>query len=91
MLDSGVAIDGWTIAIDESCLYDKRNEGGDLQLYDVIWKDQFVEKLATKHGITTEEAEEVLFSEPHIRLAEKGRVKDEPLYAAYGQPQQAGI
>ena len=56
-----------------------------MQLYDVIWKDQFVEKLATKHGITTDEAEEVLFSEPHIRLAEKGRMKDEPLYAAYGR------
>ena len=49
--------------------------GGGLRLYDVIWKDQFVEKLAFKHGVTTEEAEEVLFSQPHVRLAEKGRVE----------------
>jgi uncharacterized DUF497 family protein len=27
----------------------------------------------------------VLFAQPHIRLAEKGRVKDEHVYVAYGQ------
>jgi uncharacterized DUF497 family protein len=56
-----------------------------LQLYEVIWKDQFVEKIAVKHRVTTDEVEEALFSEPHVRLAEKGRVKDEHLYVAYGQ------
>jgi uncharacterized DUF497 family protein len=56
-----------------------------LQLYNVIWKDRFVEKIAGKHHISTDEVEEVLFSEPHIRFAEKGRVKGENLYVAYGQ------
>ena len=56
-----------------------------MQLYDVIWKDQFVEKLADKHGVMTDEVEEVLFASPHVRLAEKGRVKGENLYVAYGQ------
>ena len=56
-----------------------------MQLYEVIWKDTFVEKIAVKHRITTDEVEEVLFSEPHVRLVEKGRVKDEHLYVAYGQ------
>ncbi|MSS69907.1 MAG: BrnT family toxin [Candidatus Latescibacteria bacterium] len=56
-----------------------------MRLYDVIWLDRFVEKIADKHEITTDEVEEVLFSEPHIRMAEKGRVKDENLYVAYGQ------
>ncbi|MGH9838101.1 MAG: BrnT family toxin [Blastocatellia bacterium] len=56
-----------------------------MHLHDVIWKDQFVEKLADKHGVTTDEVEEVLFSSPHVRLAEKGRVKGENLYVAYGQ------
>jgi uncharacterized DUF497 family protein len=56
-----------------------------LQFYDVIWKAKFVEKIADKHGITTDEVEEVLFSRPHVRLAEKGRVKGENLYVAYGQ------
>ena len=56
-----------------------------MQLYDVIWKEQFVEKLADKHGVSTDEVEEVLFGKPHVRLAEKGRVKGENLYTAYGQ------
>ena len=51
----------------------------------IIWKDQFVEKLAVKHGVSVEEAEEVLYSEPHIRKVSKGNVKGENVYAAFGQ------
>jgi hypothetical protein len=50
-----------------------------LNLYDVIWKDKFVEKIEDKHHVTTDEVEEVLFSEPHVRMADKGRVKGEDL------------
>jgi uncharacterized DUF497 family protein len=56
-----------------------------LHLYEVIWKDKFVEKIADKHNVSIEEVEETLFSEPHVRLAEKGRVKGENLYVAYGR------
>lgn len=56
-----------------------------MRLYEIIWKDRFVEKIARKHSVTTDEVEEVLFSSPHVRLAEKGRVKGENLYAAYGR------
>jgi len=56
-----------------------------LRLYHVVWKDEFVEKIADKHAVEIEEVEDVLFSEPHVRLFEKGRVKGENLYAAYGQ------
>jgi hypothetical protein len=56
-----------------------------MQLQNVIWKAQFVEKLQDKHGVETEEVEEVLFAKPHIRKAKKGTVKGEDLYAAYGQ------
>ena len=56
-----------------------------MQLHYVIWKDRFVEKIAAKHNVTTDEVEEILFSKPHVRLAEKGRVKGENLYVAYGQ------
>ena len=56
-----------------------------MHLYEVIWKDRFVDKIAEKHGVTTNEVEEILFSEPLIRLAERGRVKGEDLYVAYGQ------
>ncbi len=56
-----------------------------MHLYHVIWKSRFVEKMAAKHGVTTEEVEQVLFSKPHVRVAERGRVKGEDLYVAYGE------
>ena len=56
-----------------------------MRLYEIIWKERFVDKIASKHGITTEEVEEVLFSRPFVRFAEKGRVAGENLYVAYGQ------
>lgn len=51
----------------------------------IIWKNQFVEKLAEKHGVSVAEAEEVLSAKPHIRKVSKGHVKGENVYAAYGQ------
>lgn len=57
----------------------------DLRVYEVIWKDRFAEKINDKHGVATDEVEQVLFSTPHVRLAEKGRVRGENLYFAYGQ------
>jgi uncharacterized DUF497 family protein len=56
-----------------------------LRIHDVIWHEEFVTKIADKHGIMIDEVEEVLFAAPHVRLAQKGRVKDEHLYVAYGQ------
>ncbi len=51
----------------------------------IIWKDQFVEKLERKHSVSVTEAEELLDANPHIRKVSKGRVKDENVYAAFGQ------
>ncbi len=56
-----------------------------MRLREVIWKDAFVEKLEAKHGVTIEEAEEVLFMQPLVRKAARGRIKGEDLFAAYGQ------
>jgi uncharacterized protein len=56
-----------------------------MRLRQVIWKDKFAEKIANKHGVETEEVEQVLFSRPHVRLFEKGQIKGENLYGAYGQ------
>ncbi|MGK7904576.1 MAG: BrnT family toxin [Hormoscilla sp.] len=56
-----------------------------MQLYEIIWKTRFIEKLAIKHGVTTDEVEEILFSNPLIRKSQKGKVKGEDLYIAYGQ------
>ena len=46
-----------------------------MRLYDVLWNDEFVSKIEGKHGVSTDEVEEVLFSRPHVRRAEKGKVK----------------
>jgi uncharacterized DUF497 family protein len=59
-----------------------------MRLSEVIWKDKFIDKLETKHGVTIAEAEQVLFSRAHVRRAEKGRVRGEDLYVAYGQTQE---
>ncbi len=56
-----------------------------MEIYDIIWKDQFVEKLASKHGVLAEEVEEVVFARPHIRRVERGSVEGQDVYAAYGQ------
>jgi len=56
-----------------------------LRLLDVIWNERFANKIAEKHGIMTDEVEEVLFGKPHVRKAEKGRIKGEHLYVAYGR------
>ena len=51
----------------------------------IVWKDQFVDKIEVKHGVLTDEVEEVLFGKPHVRRAQKGHIKGEDLYIAYGQ------
>ena len=47
-----------------------------------MWKERIVEKLAEKHGVSVEEAEEALLSRPVVRKMAKGRVRGEDLYAA---------
>lgn len=56
-----------------------------MRLYDAIWKIRFIEKISGKHSVTTHEVEEVLFGRSHFRRAQKGHIRGEDLYAAYGQ------
>lgn len=56
-----------------------------MKIESVTWRDVFVDKLAVRHSVTTQEAEGVLLANPHIRWAAKGYVKGEHVYAAYGQ------
>ena len=55
-----------------------------MDLSKVIWKSQYVEKLAVKHFVSTTEVEEILFKQPFVRFWEKGDVQGD-LYLAYGQ------
>lgn len=56
-----------------------------MQINDVIWKTQFIEKLDYKHGVSTEEVEQILLGDPLTRKVGKGKMKAEDLYVAYGQ------
>jgi len=56
-----------------------------LRITDIIWKERFVEKLSSKHGVSITEAEEVLRSNPVVRRVTKGRVRGEDVYSALAQ------
>jgi uncharacterized protein len=56
-----------------------------LKVYEIIWKERFIEKIAVKHAVTADEVEEVLFHKPHVRKAQNGYIKGEDLYTAYGR------
>ncbi|MFH1563229.1 MAG: BrnT family toxin [Nitrospirota bacterium] len=56
-----------------------------MRIREVIWKIQFIEKLKVKHGVTPKEVESIIFGKPHILRVEKGRVKGENVYEAFGQ------
>ena len=56
-----------------------------MRITDIIWKQRFADKLSMKHGVSTEEAEETLYSTSVFRRIAKGRVKGEDLYAAMGR------
>lgn len=43
-----------------------------MQIDDIIWLPQFVEKLEREHGVKTYEVEEVCAKRPHFRFIEKG-------------------
>ncbi|MBM3335307.1 BrnT family toxin [Candidatus Sumerlaeota bacterium] len=51
----------------------------------IIWLRDVVDKLLSKHNVTTDEVEEVLSRSPRFRFLETGDVQGEDLYAALGQ------
>jgi len=52
---------------------------------DFIWLPDIVEKLAVKHQVTQDEAEEVFFNKPRYRFVESGHRPGEDVYSASGQ------
>ena len=52
---------------------------------DFIWLSDIVEKLAVKHHVTQDEAEEVFFNRPKYRFVESGYRSGEDVYAVSGQ------
>lgn len=56
-----------------------------MKITKIIWLAQFVEKLERKHGVSTDEVEEIFANHPTIQLIERGVVAGEHLYRALGQ------
>ena len=56
-----------------------------MQIDEIIWQQQFVEKLAIKHGVEKTEVEEVLSNRPRFRFVSKGNRAGEDVYSAMGQ------
>lgn len=56
-----------------------------MRLRKIIWKIQFIEKLKIEHEVVPKEVESVIFGEPHVLRLEKGKVKGEDVYEAFGQ------
>jgi len=56
-----------------------------MKLTGIVWLREVVDKLESKHNVTTDEVEELLNGTPRFRFIEKGSVDGEHLYAAMGQ------
>ena len=56
-----------------------------MTINEIIWLDAVVDKLASKHGVDTDEVEEAFNNEPRFRFVEKGRREGEDVYMASGQ------
>jgi uncharacterized DUF497 family protein len=52
---------------------------------DFIWLPTIIEKLAVKHNVTQDEAEEIFFNRPKYRFVEEGYTEGEDVYAALGR------
>ena len=50
-----------------------------------IWLPDIIDKLARKHRLEQDEAEEVFFNRPRYWFVERGRRKGENVHAATGQ------
>ena len=56
-----------------------------MKIKSLIWFDEIVDKLASKHQVNQDEVREVLLDRPLFRFVEKGHRPGENVYAALGQ------
>lgn len=57
-----------------------------MKIKGLIWLDEIIEKLLSKHNVRQSEVREVLSKKPHFRFIEKGHRPGENVYAAMGRP-----
>jgi len=51
----------------------------------IIILGNFIEKIERQHQINSDEIREVFYNVPYFRKLEKGHIKGEDVYGAYGQ------
>jgi uncharacterized DUF497 family protein len=56
-----------------------------MNIDDFVWLPDIIDKLATKHQVAEDEAEEIFFNRPRYRFAESGHRPGEDVYSAWGQ------
>ena len=56
-----------------------------MKINEIIWLEDIVEKLESKHNVRQSEVLNVLENKPKFRFVEKGHRKNENVYAALGQ------
>lgn len=56
-----------------------------MKITEIIWKQQFVEKIEFKHNLSISEVEEVLRSNPLVFKVAKGRIRGQDIYSAQTQ------
>ena len=56
-----------------------------MKIKEIIWLEDIVEKLESKHNVRQSEVLDVLENKPKFRFVEKGHRKNENVYAALGQ------
>jgi len=60
-----------------------------LEIRQIVWLEDIVQKLRWKHGVEEAEVIEVLENGPRLRRKESGHVPGEHVYAAYGRTDDA--
>ncbi|MBI3961031.1 MAG: BrnT family toxin [Chloroflexi bacterium] len=56
-----------------------------MRITNVFWLEVIVEKLASKHGVSTDEVEEAIWGNPRFRFVERGERQNEDVYTVLGQ------
>jgi uncharacterized DUF497 family protein len=56
-----------------------------MRIDDFVWLTEIANKVATRHRVTPDEAEEVFFNNPKYRFVESGHRSGEDVYSAGGQ------
>ena len=56
-----------------------------MEIIDIIWLPEVLDKIDWKHNVHAEEVEDVLFGKTEFRKVQKGHVSGEDLYAAMGR------